>query len=94
MHPDPQHHFRRLAARRNAGNDVAGAEPFDVAMLRLDAKGFSIVAHVHDEAIIEVLKQMVEKTLPVFRQLMMASPDWADGLPVVAKAWSAARYVK
>lgn len=64
------------------------------AMLRLDAAGLAIVAHVHDEAIIEVLKKLVDKVLPIFRQLMMTTPDWAEGLPIVAKAWSAARYVK
>jgi DNA polymerase bacteriophage-type len=64
------------------------------AMLRIDTAGLAIVAHVHDEAIVEVTKAKVDKTLPIFRHLMMTSPDWADGLPIVAKAWSAARYVK
>jgi DNA polymerase len=64
------------------------------AMLRLDAAGFDIVAHVHDEAIVEVLIELAEKLKPKFHKLMTVLPSWAKGLPVVAKAWIAPRYVK
>jgi DNA polymerase len=64
------------------------------AMIRIEAAGIPIVAHVHDEPIGEVLSGQVARLLPQFQHLMVASPAWADGLPVVAKAWSASRYVK
>jgi DNA polymerase len=64
------------------------------AMLRLDESFFQIVAHVHDEAICEIKTYKAKQQLRRFHQLMIKSPHWADGLPIVAKAWSASRYVK
>lgn len=64
------------------------------AMLRVDKAGFAIVAHVHDECIIEVAKKDAARVLPEFKRLMNVVPDWAVGLPIVAKPWQAAKYVK
>lgn len=65
-----------------------------LAMLRIEAAGMPIVAHVHDEAICEVRQDQVKRLKPQFQNLMVASPSWAEGLPIVAKAWSDSRYVK
>lgn len=65
------------------------------AMLRIDAAGFNIILHVHDECVIEVPKAVLKNGVEQkFTKLMMTLPSWAEGLPVVAKAWSAERYVK
>lgn len=64
------------------------------AMLRLDRAGFPIVGHVHDETVCEVKQSEVNKQKPEFQRLMTVVPDWADGLPIVAKAWTDTRYVK
>lgn len=64
------------------------------AMLRVDKAGFAIVAHVHDECVIEVAKKDAARVLPEFKRLMNVVPKWAVGLPIVAKPWQAARYVK
>jgi DNA polymerase len=64
------------------------------AMLRIEAAGMPIVAHVHDEAISEVSEAKIKRLLPQFQRLMVESPDWATGLPIIAKPWSASRYVK
>lgn len=68
------------------------------AMLRIEAAGYPIVAHVHDEAVIEVPKKGAEKVMKEFVRLMCILPDWAVTphcpLPVVANGWMAERYVK
>jgi DNA polymerase bacteriophage-type len=64
------------------------------AMLRVDAAGYEIVTHVHDECVIEVPIKQAEKIKPKFTKLMMQSADWADGLPVVVNAWINPRYLK
>lgn len=70
------------------------------AMIRIEAAGFKIVAHVHDECVIEVPKKLAKKAMAEFVRLMCVLPDWALGydekymLPIVAKGWAATRYVK
>ena len=64
------------------------------AMVRIDKAGLTIVGHVHDECIIEVKACDAEKTKAKFEALMTALPSWATGMPVVAHAWTAERYVK
>jgi DNA polymerase len=64
------------------------------AMQRIEAAGLPVVAHVHDEAICEIRTASVEKSLPAFHRLMVQSPEWSTGLPIVAKPWTASRYVK
>jgi DNA polymerase len=68
------------------------------AMLRIEAAGFPIVAHVHDECVIEVPKKNAKKIMEEFVRLMCILPNWAVTpecpLPVVANGWMAERYVK
>jgi DNA polymerase len=64
------------------------------AMMRINAAGYKIVAHVHDECVIEVPTKDVKRIKPIFTELMMQLPDWAEGLPVMVKSWSAKRYAK
>lgn len=64
------------------------------AMLRAKAAGFEIVAHVHDEIVIEVPERQAEFAKARFVKLMSQSPTWADGLPIKVKAWINKRYMK
>lgn len=58
------------------------------AMLRLDASGFDIVAHVHDEVIIDGGdKDEVSR-------IMCQMPAWADGLAVAAESYTCPYYYK
>ena len=64
------------------------------AMLRIDAYGYKIVTHVHDEIVIEVPQAQAETAKAEFTELMMQVPEWAEGLPIRVSAWVNERYVK
>lgn len=61
------------------------------AMLRLEAAGFPIVMHVHDEVICEVNRNAdFDKFLAIMKEV----PAWAPGLPIDATGWKGRRYRK
>jgi hypothetical protein len=62
------------------------------SLLRIEAAGFPIVLHVHDEVVAEIPDGADRKAELV--ALMTTLPDWAAGLPVAAKAWCGLRYDK
>jgi hypothetical protein len=62
------------------------------AMFRIEAAGFPIVLHVHDECIAEVPTGFGSET--EFLKLMTQPPAWAPDLPIAAKAWRGYRYDK
>lgn len=62
------------------------------AMMRIEAAGYSIILHVHDEIIAEVPEGFGSPA--EFIKLMTTSPSWALGLPVSSKAWSGKRFCK
>lgn len=61
------------------------------AMLRLDAKGYRIVMHVHDEAVIEA---PAETDLTDICVTMGQQPNWADGLLLRADGYVCDFYKK
>lgn len=63
------------------------------AMLKLDAKGYDIVFHVHDEVIIEV-PENDNKALDVVCEIMGEPIDWAPGLPLSADGYECNFYKK
>jgi DNA polymerase len=62
------------------------------AMLRIEAAGYPIVLHVHDEVVAEVPQGF--GSLDEFTHLMTRKPSWALDLPIAAKAWTGKRYTK
>ena len=62
------------------------------AMQRIEAAGYPIVLHVHDEIVAEV--PVGFGSTAEFTQLMTHVPGWALGLPIAASAWSGQRYRK
>jgi hypothetical protein len=61
-------------------------------MLRFEVRGFPIVAHVHDEIVVE----HPEITETVVEEVMAEPPRRAVelGLPITLKAWAGKRYSK
>lgn len=62
------------------------------AMLRLDAAGYTIVAHVHDEVIIDQPKGF--GSLEEVIKIMTEVPKWALGLPLAADGFESEYYKK
>jgi DNA polymerase len=62
------------------------------AMQRIEAAGYLITMHTHDECVCEV--PIGFGSLEEFTQLMTHVPAWAAGLPIAAEAWSGPRYCK
>ena len=62
------------------------------AMLRIEAAGYPIVLHVHDEIAAEV--PIGFGRTEEFTRLMTRKPAWALELPIAASAWTGPRYCK
>jgi DNA polymerase len=60
------------------------------AILRLEAAGYPIVLHVHDETVCEVAADRTDAA--EFHRLMIEPPSWAAGLPIAAKVRVGERY--
>ena len=60
------------------------------AMLRVEAAGYPIILTVHDEIVSEAPSGNVKE----FCELMERRPDWGQGIPIVAEAWTGGRYRK
>ena len=64
------------------------------ALFNLDAAGFDIVLHVHDEIVAEIDPANVERDRERFKACMLQAPAWAEGLPLAAKVRVGPRYIK
>ena len=62
------------------------------AMVRMEKMGLQIVAHVHDEVIIE--SPIGEHTVEEVCRIMSTAPPWAEGLPLSAAGYSGQWYFK
>jgi hypothetical protein len=61
-------------------------------MQRVEAAGYPIVLHVHDELVCEALEGF--GSCDEFIRLMTRKPAWALDLPITAQAWAGPRYAK
>jgi DNA polymerase len=71
---------------------AAARDVFVAAMPRLEAKGYPIVLHVHDEIVAEVPIGFGSRQ--EFLQIITESPEWAAGLPIAAKVREGDRFCK
>jgi DNA polymerase len=62
------------------------------AMQRLEAAGYPIIMHVHDEIVAEVPNGT--GSAEEFARIMSEVPAWAEGLPVTVKAHNGPRFVE
>lgn len=63
------------------------------ALLNVEANGYPIVLHVHDEIICET-PDTPEYTVAELEKLMCELPEWAEGFPLVAEGAEMKRYAK
>lgn len=59
------------------------------AIIRLEDAGYRVVAHVHDEILVET-----EDDWHDVQRIMVQSPDWATGLPIDGEGFNTYRYKK
>lgn len=64
------------------------------ALPRLEASGFPVVFHAHDEAVVEIPADAEASAIEKAEHLMSVVPAWAKGLPLSAEGWRAFRYRK
>lgn len=62
------------------------------ALLELDACGFNILFHVHDEVVCEAFERADAHKR--FNFLLKSRPEWASGLPIKVETWEGDRYRK
>jgi RecA-family ATPase len=65
---------------------------FAAAMPRLEAAGYRIVLHVHDEIVAEVPEGF--GSTEEFLRILTTPPEWATGLPIAAKVREGPRFCK
>jgi hypothetical protein len=65
---------------------------FVEAMQRLEAAGYHIVAHLHDEFVCEVPEDFGD--LDKFRSIITTPPSWAPDFPIATKARIAQRFIE
>jgi len=75
----------------NAVQGVA-RDLFAEALIRLEAAGYPVVLHVHDEVVCEL--PLGIGSTEEFQKLMTAAPAWADGLPIEAEPREGQRFIK
>ena len=63
------------------------------ALLNVEANGYPIVLHVHDEIICET-PDLPEYNVAELERLMCTLPEWAEGFPLVAEGQELKRYAK
>ena len=62
------------------------------AMLQVEAAGYPVVMHVHDEILSEVDKGF--GSLEEFIKIMEIVPTWATNMPIKAAGWEGMRFRK
>lgn len=98
--PDPNAHgdWQRVSSyggKFAENNTQAFARDLLVdAMLRLDAMGYDIVMHVHDEVVVEVPSTVNAAADKGFKEYMSKVPPYAAGLPLAVEMWRSNRYRK
>lgn len=64
------------------------------ALVKLDAAGYTLVATVHDEVIIEHDAATADLHLIMVESIMRTNNSWSDGLPLGVEGFTSVRYKK
>ena len=63
-------------------------------LLNLDAAGYRVVMHIHDEVVVEVPTEKVDTALKDVQRIMTTAPAWLEGLPLTAETTTSDFYTK
>lgn len=63
-------------------------------MLRVDAAGYPIILHVHDELVCEVPEEQAEQAYSAIMEIMSTPPEWIPDIPLSAEAHILDAYTK
>ena len=63
-------------------------------LLNLDAAGYRVVLHVHDEVVVEVPLEHLEREAKEVHRIMTTPPSWLAGLPLAAETTASTYYTK
>jgi len=63
-------------------------------LLKIEAEGYPITWHVHDEVICEVPEGEADAALSRITEIMSTPPEWANNLPLAAEGGTFERYDK
>jgi len=77
----------------NASQGLA-RDIFSDMMLRIDAAGYPIILHVHDEVVCEVPEAIADEALSNILNIMSTPPDWIPDIPVAAEGHILDLYAK
>jgi DNA polymerase len=58
---------------------------FSDMMIRVDAAGYPVILHVHDEMVCEVPEEHAEQALSDILKIMHTAPSWIPDIPVAAE---------
>jgi DNA polymerase len=65
-----------------------------ISLRRLDEAGFEVIAHVHDEIIVEHPTIEAEDAAERIRNIMVTPPAWGKDIPLAAEGEVMLRYHK
>jgi DNA polymerase len=93
VYEHPQYGASELATTIASENvtQAAAASILREAVVWL-AEHYHVIAHTHDEIVIEVREEAIDGAAAALAEAMTFSPDWADGLPLAAAAEIGFRY--
>lgn len=63
-------------------------------LLNLDAAGYRVIAHIHDEVLVEVPLEKIDIAVKEVHRIMTTPPEWLVGLPLAAETTSSQFYTK
>lgn len=64
------------------------------SLIKIDSKGFEIVMHIHDEAVVDLPKNGADEKLEEMCSIMSEPIAWAEGLPLAADGYLTEFYKK
>mgnify|MGYP000723791563 CR=1 FL=1 len=63
-------------------------------LLNLDAAGYRVIMHIHDEVVVEVPLEHLERDAKEVHRIMTTPPSWLAGLPLAAETTTSTYYTK